>query len=296
MRPILLPQKLVVLVVVIVPFLATILALGLLWKRAVHWSDLALLAMMYTLVGLGVTAGFHRMLTHRSFRPHPVAKGILLVLGSMAFEGPALKWAATHIKHHAQADRQGDPHSPLEGFFHAHLGWFFSEHDADPHVYCRNLVADPLVVFVSRTFWLWSVLSLLIPFAIGGWTGLLWGGLVRMFLTHHVTWSVNSVCHLFGKRAFETNDQSRNEWMVGLLAFGEGWHNNHHAFPRSAFHGLHWWQFDLSGYLIWTLERLGLAHDVYRIPPASRARRAPGRKDGVSGRTPAMSDEVPTHV
>ncbi len=117
-------------------------------------------------------------------------------------------------------------------------------------MYCRNLVADPLVVFVSRTFWLWSVLSLLILFAIGGWMGLLWGGLVRMFLTHHVTWSVNSVCHLFGKRAFETNDQSRNEWMVGLLAFGEGWHNNHHAFPRSAFHGLHWWQFDLSGYLI----------------------------------------------
>jgi fatty acid desaturase len=175
MRPIPLPQKLTVLVVVIVPFLATILALGLLWKRAVHWSDFALLAMMYTLVGLGVTAGFHRMLTHRSFRPHPIVNGILLVLGSMAFEGPALKWAATHIKHHAQADRQGDPHSPLEGFFHAHLGWFFSEHDADPHVYCRNLVADPLVVFVSRTFWLWSVLSLLIPFAIGGWTGLLWG-------------------------------------------------------------------------------------------------------------------------
>ena len=293
MRPILVKGS--VLVVVIVPLLTTVLALGLLWKRAVHWSDLALLATMYTLVALGVTVGFHRMLTHRSFQPHPVVKLVLLILGSMAFEGPALAWAATHIKHHAQADREGDPHSPVDGFFHAHIGWLFAE-TPDPQVYCRHLLKDPTVVFVSRTFWLWSMLSLLIPFAIGGWTGLLWGGLVRMFLTHHVTWSVNSVCHTFGKREFETNDRSHNEWIVGLLAFGEGWHNNHHAFPRSAFHGLHWWQFDLSGYLIWTLERLGLAREVYRISPALRARRTAGRRDDVpKTRTPVLRDEVPSH-
>jgi stearoyl-CoA desaturase (delta-9 desaturase) len=284
MRPIsLLLNKIIVLVMVIVPFLATILAIVLLWKRAAHWSDLVLLATMYTLVALGVTVGYHRMLTHRSFRPHPVVKCVLLILGSMSLEGSALEWAATHVKHHAQADRPGDPHSPLEGFFHAHFGWLFHERDADPQVYCRNLVADPLVVFVSRTFLLWVVLSLIIPFAIGGWTGLLWGGLVRIFLTHHVTWSINSVCHTLGKREFETNDQSRNEWIVGLLAFGEGWHNNHHAFPRSAFHGLHWWQFDLSGYLIWTLERLRLAQDVYRISPSSRARYAAAGKMGHPG-------------
>ncbi len=282
MLPIPVFKKCAVLVVVLVPFLATVIAIGLLWQRAVGWSDLALLAAMYTLVSLGVTVGFHRMLTHRSFRPHPIVKCVLLVLGSMSFEGPALAWAATHIKHHAQADRQGDPHSPIEGFFHAHIGWLFGDDTADPHVYCRNLVKDPLVVFASRTFLLWALLSLLIPFAIGGWTGLLWGGLVRMFLTHHVTWSVNSVCHTFGKREFETNDRSRNEWMVGLLAFGEGWHNNHHAFPRSAFHGLHWWQFDLSGYLIWTLERLGLARDVYRISPVVRARRSTKQKGTVT--------------
>ena len=281
MRPIsLLLNKLIVLVIVIIPFLATVLAIVLLWKRAAHWSDLVLLAAMYTFVAFGVTVGYHRMLTHRSFRPNPVVKCVLLILGSMSLEGSALEWAATHVKHHAQADRPGDPHSPLEGFFHAHFGWLFHERDADPQVYCRNLVADPLVVFVSRTFLLWAVLSLVIPFAIGGWTGLLWGGLVRIFLTHHVTWSVNSVCHTFGKREFETNDQSRNEWIVGLLAFGEGWHNNHHAFPRSAFHGLHWWQFDLSGYLIWTLERLRLAQDVYRISPSSRARYAAAGKMG----------------
>jgi stearoyl-CoA desaturase (delta-9 desaturase) len=289
-------NKLIVLVVVTVPLLATLLAIALLWERAAHWSDLVLLVIMYGLVGLGVTVGFHRMLTHRSFRPHPVVKFLLLVLGSMSIEGPALDWAATHIKHHAQADRPGDPHSPLEGFFHAHIGWLFNGM-ADPDVYCRHLARDKMVVFVSRTFLLWTVLSLLIPFAIGGWSGLLWAGLVRIFLTHHVTWSVNSVCHTFGKREFETNDQSHNEWIVGLLAFGEGWHNNHHAFPRSAFHGLHWWQFDMSGYFIWTLERLSLAHDVYRIPPILRARRVVGYKErAVRVITPVAKDEVSSRV
>jgi len=260
------------LVVVIVPFLATLFAIWLLWDRAVNWTDLALLVAFNVIGGLGVTVGFHRMLTHRSFHPHPVVKSILLAFGSMAVEGPALEWAATHIKHHAHSDRDGDPHSPVEGFWHAHMGWMFNRSPADPNVYCRNLVKDPIVVFISRTFILWVVLSLVIPFAIGGWTGLLWGGLVRIFFTHHITWSVNSVCHTFGKREFETRDQSRNEWIVGLLGFGEGWHNNHHAFPRSAFHGLHWWQFDLSGYVIWTLERMNLVSDVYRVSPAMRAR------------------------
>lgn len=265
--------KAIVLLAVVIPLIATIYAICSLWERAVNWSDLALLLSMYTVTAMGVTIGFHRMLTHRSFRPHPVVKFILLVFGSMALEGPALEWAATHVKHHAQSDREGDPHSPVEGFFHAHVGWLFKDRMADPNVYCKNLVKDPIVVFVSRTFLLWVVLSLLIPFALGGWTGLLWGGLVRIFLTHHVTWSVNSVCHTFGKREFETSDQSHNEWIVGLLAFGEGWHNNHHAFPRSAFHGLHWWQFDLSGYVIRALERVGLVSEVYRIPADMLARR-----------------------
>ena len=282
--------KAVALVVVVVPFLATLLAIWLLWDRAVHWSDLLLLVVMYTVVAFGVTVGYHRMLTHRSFVPHPAVKVILLVLGSMALEGDALQWTATHTKHHALADREGDPHSPLEGFVHAHLGWIFAETDADPRRYCKHLLQDRLVLFVSRTHLLWVVLALAIPFTLGGllagWvgalTGLLWGGLVRQFLTHHVTWSVNSVCHMFGKRAFATNDRSRNEWVVGLLAFGEGWHNNHHAFPRSAFHGLHWWQVDVSGYLIWTLERFGLAHEVYRVTPAllTARRRRRGRDAG----------------
>lgn len=274
--------KVIVLVVVVVPLLATILAMYLLWQRAVHPSDVILLLGMYTITALGVTIGYHRMLTHRSFQPHPSIKFLFLVMGSMALEGPALEWAATHTKHHAQADREGDPHSPLEGFFHAHIGWMFKDVMADPNIYCRHLVKDPIVVFVSRTFFLWVGLSLLVPFLLGGWTGLLWGGLVRICLAHHVTWSVNSVCHTFGKREFETTDQSRNEWLVGLLAFGEGWHNNHHAFPRSAFHGLHWWQFDVSGYIIWTLERVGLVKDVYRITPELLARRSARRAKSVA--------------
>ena len=265
-------KKIVMLVVVVLPFLATLFAIALLWQRAVNWTDIELLIAFNVIAGLGVTIGYHRMLTHRSFQPHPVVKFIFLAFGSMAVEGPALQWAATHIKHHAHSDREGDPHSPVEGFWHAHMGWMFKTTDADPNVYCRNLVKDPMVVFMSSTFFLWVILSLAIPFAIGGWTGLLWGGLVRIFFTHHITWSVNSVCHTFGKREFETRDRSRNEWVVGLLGFGEGWHNNHHAFPRSAFHGLHWWQFDLSGYVIWTLERVGLVRDVYRVSPAMRAR------------------------
>lgn len=270
--------RVMVLILVITPLLGTVLAMKLLWDRAVHWPDLALLLAMYTLTAFGVTIGYHRMLTHRSFRPHPVVKAIFLVLGSTSAQGPALEWAATHIKHHAQADREGDPHSPLDGFFHAHMGWFFNGM-GDPQVYCRHLLKDPVIVFISRTFLFWVMLSLAVPFLIGGWTGLIWGGLVRIFLTQHVSFSVNSICHMFGKREFETNDRSRNEWIVGLLAFGEGWHNNHHAFPRSAFHGLHWWQFDLAGYIIWTLERLGLVRDVYRVSPAMLARYS-SRKTG----------------
>jgi len=282
-------KKILMLVVVVLPFLATLFAIWLLWQRAVNWTDIALLIAFNVLAGLGVTVGYHRMLTHRSFQPHPVVKFIFLVLGSMALEGPALEWAATHIKHHANSDREGDPHSPVEGFWHAHMGWMFNRSFADPNVYCRNLVKDPIVVFVSHTFIFWVILSLAIPFAIGGWTGLLWGGLVRIFFTHHITWSVNSVCHTFGKREFETRDQSRNEWIVGLLGLGEGWHNNHHAFPRSAFHGLHWWQFDLSGYVIWTLERVGLVRDVYRVTPAMRTRYASKKKE-VETEVPILVD------
>jgi stearoyl-CoA desaturase (Delta-9 desaturase) len=266
-------QKALVLTIVLAPFLATAFGIVQLWERAVSWRDLALLAVLYIPISLGVTAGFHRMLTHRSFKAHPAARFVILVLGSMAVEGAAIGWAANHLKHHALSDQPGDPHSPVDGLVHAHLGWLFNLDQADPTIYCRSLLRDRVVVFVDRTFPLWVVLSLVIPFAIGGWTGLLWGGLVRMFFVHHVTWSVNSVCHTFGRRTFATTDRSRNQWTVGLLGMGEGWHNNHHAFPRSAVHGLDRWQLDVSALVIAALERLRLATDVQRIAPEAIARK-----------------------
>lgn len=266
-------NRAVVLLLVTTPFFATGYAIWLLWERAVSWRDIAVLAAMYAPVSLGVTVGYHRMLTHRSFRAHPSVRLLLLVFGCMAMEGPPVDWAANHLKHHALSDKQGDPHSPLEGLFHAHLGWLFSGKQADPNLYCRDLLKDRLVMFADRAWLLWAAVGLLIPLALGGWTGFLWGGLVRSFLVHHSTWSVNSICHAFGQRSFSTPDRSRNQWVVGLLAFGEGWHNNHHAFPNSAVHGLDRWQFDLSAWFIAALEKLGLVSEVYRPSPVAIARR-----------------------
>jgi stearoyl-CoA desaturase (Delta-9 desaturase) len=266
-------ERALVLLIVVAPFLATAFAIFQLWDRGVGWREVGLLVGLYIPISLGVTAGFHRMLTHRSFEAQPAARAVILVLGSMAVEGAPIGWAANHLKHHALSDQPGDPHSPVDGLFHAHLGWLFDIDRADPAVYCRRLLKDRVIVAVDRLFPVWVVLGLVIPFALGGWSGLLWGGLVRMFFVHHVTWSVNSVCHTFGRREFATTDRSRNQWTVGLLGMGEGWHNNHHAFPRSAVHGLDRWQLDVSAWLIDGLERLGLATDVQRIAPEMIARK-----------------------
>jgi stearoyl-CoA desaturase (delta-9 desaturase) len=215
---------------------------------------------------MGITIGYHRMLTHQGFKAPAWLRFLFLACGAMAFEGTPTQWAATHIKHHAHSDEEGDPHSPLEGFWHAHIGWLFARTNfPEVRMYAPQLLEDPVTVMVSKTTALWMGLSLLIPFLLGGWTGLVWGGFVRVFLTTHVTWSVNSVCHTFGKREFETTDASRNHWLIGLLAYGEGWHNNHHAFPRNAFHGMRWWQLDLSGLCIRFCECLGLITQVQRV-------------------------------
>ncbi|HEX5689779.1 MAG TPA: acyl-CoA desaturase, partial [Roseiflexaceae bacterium] len=247
-------EKILVFIWVVVPLIATFYAITLLWQRYVNWQDIALMVTFYLISGLGITVGFHRMLTHKSFETSRPVKALFLIMGCMAWESNPITWASTHIKHHAHSDQEDDPHSPLVSLWHAHVGWLFDDAPADAETYGSWLRKDPVVVWVDRTWWIWGVLGMVIPFAIGGWSGFLWGGLVRMCLTHHVTWSVNSVCHTFGKRPFQTRDASRNNWWVGLLAFGEGWHNNHHAFPRSAFHGMEWWQFDLSSWLIRTLE------------------------------------------
>jgi len=255
----------ITLVAVVVPLIATVFAIVKLWNRDVMPVDLVLLVVLYFATGIGITVGFHRFATHRSFKSGRVVEFVLLALGSMAVEGQVITWVATHWRHHQYADKPGDPHSPLEGLLHAHLGWMFGDDGGMVNQEVKYLKQDRVAVFINRTFVLWVALGLLIPFLIDGWRGLLWGGLVRIFLLHHVTWSVNSVCHQFGRRSFDTPDQSRNQWIVGLLGLGEGWHNNHHAFPESAFHGLHWYQIDVSGYLIRLLERTGLISGVRRV-------------------------------
>lgn len=266
-------DQVVTLVGALGPLIATLGALLMAWERLVTWRDISLLIGMYFCTGIGITLGYHRMLTHRSFQAHPVVRFSLLALGCMAGHTDPVRWASIHIQHHARSDDEGDPHSPLAGLFHAHFGWIYDGINPQPAIYGRWLLRDPMVIFFQRTFLLWVVLGFLIPYLLGGWQGLVWGGLVRMFLSHHITFSVNSICHTFGQRPFATGDRSTNQWLVGLLALGEGWHNNHHAFPRSAFHGLRWWQVDLSAYVILLLEALGLIWQVQRVSLAAQAAR-----------------------
>jgi stearoyl-CoA desaturase (delta-9 desaturase) len=259
------------------------------WGGVVHWQDLVVLVVSYQLFGFGVTVGFHRLLTHRSFKTSRALRVVFAALGSAAVEGPVIEWVATHRKHHSFSDAEGDPHSPhvghgtgwrgaLRGLFYAHIGWVFRDAEvADERRYAKDLLADASIRFVDRTFVLWVLVGLAFPFGlgvaltgsvVGGLTGLLWGGAVRIFLLHHATFSINSLCHFFGKQSFETHDESRNLAWLALPTAGEAWHNNHHAFPTSYRHGLGRWQIDTSAALIWGLERLGLVWDVVRISPA----------------------------
>jgi len=258
-------ERALTVIVVAVPFAATVFAIVKLWQREVVPIDIIMMIGMYILTGLGITIGFHRFATHRSFKSNRIVEFVLLALGSMAIEGDVIQWVADHWKHHKFSDRPGDPHSPLEGLAHSHIGWFFRGNRGVPEVDARHLLKDPMARFMSKTFVLWATIGIAAPFLIDGWRGVLWGGLVRVFLTHHLTWSVNSICHSFGRRAFETPDQSHNQWIVGVFGLGEGWHNNHHAFPESAFHGMEWYQIDLSGYVIRGLEKLKLIRDVRRV-------------------------------
>jgi len=288
-------EKAVNLGAVVVPFVATIVAIALLWDSAVSATDLIIAAVMYMVTAVGITVGFHRLLTHRSFQTAKPLEYAFAVLGSMAVQGPAIAWVADHRKHHAHTDEEGDPHSPhvapdgsgvrnvLTGLWHAHTGWLMSTQGrADWKKYAPDLYEDRGMRMISRNFPFLVLLTLAIPAlagflltgtALGALTGLLWGGLVRIFFVHHVTWSVNSVCHFLGTRRFETDDRSTNVFWLALPSLGESWHHNHHAFPRSAFHGLKRWEPDPSGLIIAALEKVGLARNVVRISPERQAER-----------------------
>lgn len=279
------PVRVTTACLVILPFLGLVAAGYLWWGGAFGWVPLGLLVGMYLLTGLGITVGFHRLFTHRSFEANRVVQWVLGVLGSMAVQGPLIQWVAEHRRHHRKSDQPGDPHSPhlhgegmvglVRGLIHAHLGWLMKCDAADLARYVPDLMNSRSARTVSQLFPCWVALGLLIPTVLGwaivgdwsgGLLGFIWGGLVRIFFVQHVTWSINSICHLWGSQPFQTGDWSKNNFIFGLLALGEGWHNNHHAFPTSARHGLRWWQFDLSYLLIRGLEFAGVAWNVKRPP------------------------------
>jgi stearoyl-CoA desaturase (Delta-9 desaturase) len=287
-------HKLVNLTGIVMPFVGLLIAVVILWERMVGPTELAILAVGYVLTGVGITVGYHRLFTHRSFETYRGVRYTFAVLGQMAVEGDVLAWVSDHRKHHQFSDVEGDPHSPhvgygdglvaaLRGLWHAHTGWLLSAAGrADQSRYAKDLLRDRGLRVIAKLFFPLVLFSLAAPaiagwLLIGGWygffAGLFWGGAVRIFLLQHVTFSINSICHVWGRRRFASRDESRNVWWLSWLSFGESWHNNHHAFPTSAFHGLRRGEIDPGGWLIWLLERAGLAWNVVRVPAEKQARK-----------------------
>jgi stearoyl-CoA desaturase (delta-9 desaturase) len=281
------------LIAVFGPFVVLAAVVPFAWHTdLLNWSDIVVFAFMYLVAGFGVTVGFHRLLTHRAFQTHKWLEYGFAIMGSLAVQGRVIDWVADHLKHHAHTDEDGDPHSPhagqgagvrgaLRGLYHAHVGWLFSEQGrARPDKYARDLYEDRGMRRIHRRF-LWIVIATFaIPFLLGfaltqslhgALTALLWGGLVRVSMLHHVTWSINSVCHFFGRRRFAIEDHSTNVFWLALPSLGESWHHNHHAFPRSASHGLRPWEIDVSALVVRALRRLGLAWNVVEITPERQA-------------------------
>ncbi|WP_189224347.1 acyl-CoA desaturase [Saccharothrix coeruleofusca] len=283
-------------VFVIVPFLALLAAVPFAWGWGLGWVDVALFALFYCISGLGVTVGYHRYFTHGSFKANRALKVALAIAGSMALQGPVIDWVADHRRHHAFSDREGDPHSPwlfgsgpvalAKGFWHAHMGWLFERDKTNKQRFAPDLLADKDLVKVDKLFPLWTAASLLLPALIGGlatlswwgaFTAFFWAGFVRVAFLHHVTWSVNSICHMIGDRPFAARDKSANFWPLAILSFGESWHNLHHADPTCARHGVKRGQIDISARMIWAFEKFGWATNV-RWPNQQRLTRISAKK------------------
>ncbi|MBK9182922.1 MAG: fatty acid desaturase [Ignavibacteria bacterium] len=287
------------------PLLGTIYAIWAAFQGDISTFNVLMCVIGVILTEYGITMGYHRLVVHKAYEPHPALKAIVLALGSMAFQGPVVNWASVHTKHHAFSDQEGDPHSPtISGFLYAHFEWLLAMNTPNMNEikakWGARYTKDPMIDWFSRTFLFWGLGSLVIPAIIGyfvggghgAWMGFIWGGLVRIFISSHVTWSVNSVCHYVGGRMFTTTDKSRNNFIVGILALGEGWHNNHHAFPASAFHGMKWWQIDVTGLSIRLFEAIGLVKKVVRIPDSLlEKRREDGKKSAVNVQVLAMTED-----
>jgi stearoyl-CoA desaturase (delta-9 desaturase) len=279
-----LTMRVVTFFAIVLPLLGVIAAPFFVWGWGFGWTDLGLLVGSYLITALGITVGFHRLFVHRSFETYPWVKFLFAVFGSMAIQGSLFQWCAVHRRHHQHSDTPDDPHTPhhsgngiwgmIKGFWHAHIAWFFLPDPPGIWRYVKDLRASKSLRVANALFPLWATLSILLPGVLGGmitqswmgvWTGLIWGSAVRIFLVHHITWSVNSACHIWGRQPYKSDDHSRNNFLFGILAMGEGWHNTHHAFPTSARHGLRWWQPDFSYYTIKAMSLVGLAWDV-RVP------------------------------
>jgi stearoyl-CoA desaturase (delta-9 desaturase) len=286
-------HKITNLIAVPLPLVGLIVAIIVLWHKAVGPLQLIVMSVFYVLTAIGITLGYHRMFTHRSFEASPVTRGIVAVMGTMAMQGSVITWVADHRKHHAFTDQDGDPHTPhgfgpgfsgaVRGLWHAHVGWLFESVGlAERERFAPDLLKDPVLQAIDRQFIPIMLAGFLIPFGLGWWLGgglgaalttLLWAGFVRVFLLHHITWSINSVCHFFGRRRFDVEDESRNVFWLAPFSMGEAWHHNHHTFPTSAFHGLTLPErlADPTGLLISALEKLGLVWNVVRISPERQA-------------------------
>lgn len=286
----------------IVPFLALVAAVPLAWGRGLGWLDVGLGVFFYALTGLGVTIGFHRYFTHGAFTARRGLRITLAIAGSMAMQGPIIGWVADHRRHHAYADRDGDPHSPwrfgtsltalVKGFWHAHMGWLFEREQTNAARFAPDLRADPDMQKINRLYLPLSVATMLAPAVLGGlisWTwwgaltGFFWASLVRVAALHHVTWSVNSICHMIGDRPFTARDKSANFWPLAILSFGESWHNSHHADPTGARHGVQRGQLDISARIIWVFERLGWVSNVRWPKPDRLARELSTERATVPG-------------
>jgi stearoyl-CoA desaturase (delta-9 desaturase) len=281
-------ESALVYVFVILPMLALVAAVPFAWGWGLSWLDVGLAVGFYLLSGFGVTVGFHRHFTHRSFAANRGLRAGLAIAGSLALQGDVVTWVADHRRHHAYSDKEGDPHSPwlfgttpaalAKGFWHSHTGWLFGRDRTNAARFTPDLLADRDIARISRQFALLTAVSLLAPALIGGlvtmsWWGALtaffWAGLVRVGVLHHVTWSINSICHMLGERPFASRDKAGNVWPLAIVSMGESWHNLHHADPTCARHGVLKGQIDITARTIWVFEKLGWAYDV-RWPKADR--------------------------
>jgi stearoyl-CoA desaturase (Delta-9 desaturase) len=284
-------QSLVVHAFVLLPMLALVAAVPLAWGWGLTWLDVGLTVGFYFLSGFGVTVGFHRYFTHRSFKASRGLRNALAIAGSLALQGDVVTWVVDHRRHHAFTDKEGDPHSPwlfgttpaavARGFWHSHMGWTFSRDRTNAVRFVPDLLADPDLTRIARLFPLWTAVSLFSPALLGGlittswwgaFTAFFWAGLVRVAVLHHVTWSINSICHMIGDRPWTHRDRSTNVWPLAIASMGESWHNLHHADPTCARHGVGRGQIDMSARVIWALEKLGWAYDV-RWPTKNRLAR-----------------------